>query len=50
MNLEKLEEKKKKNKNQRREFVKTWARYVKEHRDEEWSRQQNKILDSQVRS
>lgn len=48
MNLEKLEEKKERNKKQRREFVKYWVEYIKEHSDEEWSRQQNLIIDSQI--
>ncbi len=49
MNLEKLEKKKEKNKEQRRNFVKFWAKYVKEHPDEEWSKQQNRIIDPQVK-
>lgn len=48
MNLDKLEEKKEKNKKQRREFVKIWAKYVKEHSDEDWSHQQNKVINSQI--
>ncbi len=48
MNLKKLEEKREKNRKQRREFVKYWAQYVKNHPDEEWSRQQNLIIDSQL--
>lgn len=49
MNLKKLEEKKELNKKQRRNFVKMWARYVKEHPDEEWSKQQNTIINSQLK-
>ena len=30
----------------RRDFVKQWAEYVRTHPDEEWSAQQNKIIDS----
>lgn len=48
MNSEELEEKKRRNVVQRREFVKFWARYVREHPDEEWSRQQNVVVNSQV--
>ena len=48
MNLKSLEEKKEKNKEQRREFVKFWAEYVKNHPDEEWSKQQNLIIDSLI--
>jgi len=43
-----LEEKKRKNQEQRREFVIYWARFVRENPDEEWSRQQNKIINSQI--
>jgi len=28
-------------------FVKYWANYVKTHKDEDWSEQQNIIIDSQ---
>ncbi len=48
MNLKNLEEKKEKNKEQRREFVKFWAEYVKNHPDEEWSKQQNLIINSLI--
>ena len=34
----------------RKKFVKFWARYVKEHSDEEWSRQQKILIDSQIKS
>lgn len=47
MSLEKLEENKK-NREQRREFVKFWADYVKNHDDKVWSRQQNVLIDSQI--
>ncbi len=48
MNLDKLEEKKKKNKKQRIEFIKYWADYIKTHDDKKWSKQQNIIIDSQL--
>lgn len=32
----------------RRSFIKQWAAYIREHDDEEWSRQQNKLIDSQI--
>ena len=47
MSLEELEEKKRKNKQQRIEFIKYWVDYIKNHSDEEWSKQQNIIIDSQ---
>ncbi len=48
MNLKELEEKKEKNKKERREFVKYWAEYVKNHDDKKWSRQQNVVINSQI--
>jgi len=48
MNLKKLEEKKRKNKKQKREFVKYWAEYIKNHSDKDWSKQQNIIINSQI--
>lgn len=48
MSLEELEEKKKRNRKQKREFIKYWADYVKEHPDEEWSEQQNLLINSQL--
>lgn len=35
---------------QRRAFIKRWAEYVRTHDDEDWSRQQNKLIDSQLQS
>jgi hypothetical protein len=29
-------------------FVKYWANYVKTHEDEEWSKQQNMLINSQI--
>lgn len=34
----------------RRASFKRWAEYVRTHDDEVWSRQQNKLIDSQIRS
>ena len=36
------------NERERLQFVKFWAEYVKTHSDEEWSRQQNILIDSQM--
>jgi hypothetical protein len=36
------------NEEDRMNFVKFWADYVRTHRDEEWSEQQNIIIDSQI--
>lgn len=32
----------------RRAAIKQWAEYVRTHDDEEWSRQQNRLIDSQL--
>lgn len=29
-------------------FVKYWANYVKTHSDKDWSKQQNVVIDSQI--
>ncbi|WP_458209435.1 hypothetical protein [Haladaptatus sp. NG-SE-30] len=39
-----------KNAEERRAFIKQWANYVRTHDDEEWSRQQKKVVDSQLQS
>jgi hypothetical protein len=38
------------NKEDRINFVKFWVEYIKSHSDEEWSRQQNKLINSQLKS
>ncbi|MFB6209192.1 MAG: hypothetical protein ABEJ56_03565 [Candidatus Nanohaloarchaea archaeon] len=43
--LEKLEEKKRKNRKQRLDFVKRWAEYVRDNPDEDWSGQQKTVLE-----
>ncbi|WP_423746142.1 hypothetical protein V5735_17965 (plasmid) [Haladaptatus sp. SPP-AMP-3] len=35
---------------ERRTFIKQWAEYVRTHDDEEWSRQQKTVVDSQLQS
>ena len=49
MNLDKdqIEKDIKKNFEERLRFVKFWAEYVKTHEDEDWSEQQNVVIDSQ---
>ncbi len=37
------------NKEDRENFIKFWAAYMKSVSDEEWSKQQNVIIDSQLR-
>lgn len=48
IDLEKLEESKKENFRERLEFVEFWAEYIKTHGDEEWSKQQNLLINSQI--
>jgi hypothetical protein len=38
---------KEKNRRERMEFVRFWAKYVREHSDKEWSEQQKVLIDSQ---
>lgn len=38
------------NTERRRTFIRRWAAYVKSHDDAEWSRQQNRIIDSQLQT
>jgi hypothetical protein len=38
------------NKKQREEFIIYWANYVKTHSDKEWSRQQNILINSILKS
>ena len=38
------------NRKARIDFVDKWAEYVKTHRDEEWSKQQNVIINSSLKS
>jgi len=47
IDLEKLNEQKRENFQERLEFVQFWAEYIKSHSDEEWSSQQNVVIDSQ---
>ena len=39
-----------KNFSERLQFIKFWAEYVKTHPDKEWSRQQNRLIDSQIQN
>jgi len=49
VDLEELKRFKKQNAKDRLEFIDLWVKYVKSHPDEEWSHQQNIIIDSQVK-
>lgn len=38
----------KNNQEDRLNFIKFWVEYIKTHSDEDWSEQQNVIIDSQI--
>jgi hypothetical protein len=40
----------KNNREERINFVKFWADYIRHHSDKEWSREQNVIIDSQIKN
>jgi hypothetical protein len=50
IDLEQLKSDKEKNQEERMAFIEFWVDYVKKHSDKEWSRQQNNLIDSQVKS
>ena len=35
---------------ERRAMIKRWAKYVRTHNDQEWSRQQNRLVNSHLQS
>jgi len=49
VDLDELKKFKAQNAKERIEFIKYWAKYMREHSDQEWSKQQNVVIDSQVR-
>jgi acyl-CoA reductase-like NAD-dependent aldehyde dehydrogenase len=50
LNSKEFEEGQRRNVEQRRAFIKRWAKYVRTHDDEGWSRQQNTLIDSQLQA
>lgn len=50
MNSSEIDELIRENDRSRRAFVEEWADYVRTHDDEEWSRQQNRLIDSQLQA
>jgi len=50
IDLEELKEFKKQNALERLVFIDFMVKYIKEHSDEEWSKQQAVVIDSQVES
>jgi len=47
--LKELKKFKKKNAEERMKFIDYWVNYIKSHSDEEWSRQQNIVINSQFK-
>ncbi|USZ73516.1 hypothetical protein [Natronosalvus halobius] len=50
LNSQEFEDDQRRNTEQRRAMIKRWAEYVRTHDDREWSRQQNRLIDSQLQS
>ncbi|WP_049935599.1 hypothetical protein [Haloplanus natans] len=50
LSSDEFERSQRQNVQERRAFIKRWAEYVRTHDDEEWSRQQNKLIDSRLQS
>ena len=50
LNADAFDDRQRRNAEQRREMIKRWAEYVRTHADSEWSRQQNRVIDSQIQS
>ncbi|MDP2947555.1 MAG: hypothetical protein Q8N88_05565 [Nanoarchaeota archaeon] len=40
----------KNNREDRLNFIEFWANYIKAHKDEEWSKQQNFLINSQIKN
>ena len=49
-NSQEFEDDQRRNTERRRAMIKRWAEYVRTHDDREWSRQQNRLIDSQLQS
>jgi len=48
INLEELKKDVQKNFEERMKFIEFWANYVKTHKDDDWSEQQNMLINSQM--
>lgn len=48
VDLEEMKKFKDANTRERIKFIDFWANYIRTHSDEEWSRQQNNLIDSQL--
>ncbi len=49
INFKELEKQKKRNFEERLKFIEYWVNYIKTHSDKEWSKQQNIVIDSQIK-
>jgi len=49
VDLEELKKFKEKNIRERLEFIDFWVEYIKTHSDKKWSKQQNIVIDSQIK-
>lgn len=50
LNSNEFEDDHRRNTEQRQAMIKRWAEYVRTHDDSDWSRQQNRLIDSQLQS
>jgi hypothetical protein len=50
LNSETFDADQRQNTERRRAMIKQWAAYVRTHDDSEWSRQQNRLINSQLQS
>ena len=50
VDLRKLKNFKEQNAKERLEFIDFWVKYMKMHSDEDWSGQQNVVIDAQISS
>ncbi|MFP9193853.1 hypothetical protein ACLI4Q_19780 [Natrialbaceae archaeon A-CW1-1] len=50
VNSQEFEDDQRRNMEQRRAMIKRWAEYIRTHDDDEWSRQQNRLINSQLQS
>jgi hypothetical protein len=49
VDIEALKKFKKRNMEERLNFIDYWVNYIKTHSDEEWSKQQNVLINSQIK-
>lgn len=50
VDMKKMKRFKEENAKERLRFIDYWANYIKTHPDEEWSEQQNIVIDGQIRA